>query len=165
MSNGYEVGYGRPPVYSRFRKGQSGNPGGRPRGAARFAELLDAALDRPAADDKKRRGRRRPTQAEAIVDRLVMRSADGDLRAARLLFQLCERLGWTAPKDDGPSEAEAEAARQRIIEKFDALRAEAAAYRARAEALEAASARAALPPHDTGEPATNNAASGTGQEQ
>ena len=24
----YEVGYGKPPVHSRFRKGQSGNPGG-----------------------------------------------------------------------------------------------------------------------------------------
>ena len=26
------VGYGRPPVSTRFRKGQSGNPRGRPRG-------------------------------------------------------------------------------------------------------------------------------------
>jgi hypothetical protein len=25
------VGYGKPPIHSRFRKGQSGNPGGRPR--------------------------------------------------------------------------------------------------------------------------------------
>jgi hypothetical protein len=28
----HEVGYGKPPVHTRFRKGQSGNPGGRPRG-------------------------------------------------------------------------------------------------------------------------------------
>jgi len=28
----YEVGYGRPPVQTRFRRGASGNPGGRPRG-------------------------------------------------------------------------------------------------------------------------------------
>jgi Family of unknown function (DUF5681) len=28
----YEVGYGKPPQRTRFRKGQSGNPGGRPRG-------------------------------------------------------------------------------------------------------------------------------------
>jgi Family of unknown function (DUF5681) len=28
----YTVGYCKPPVHSRFRKGQSGNPGGRPRG-------------------------------------------------------------------------------------------------------------------------------------
>jgi hypothetical protein len=29
----YEVGYGRPPVGGQFKKGQSGNPGGRPKGA------------------------------------------------------------------------------------------------------------------------------------
>jgi hypothetical protein len=31
-TNDHEVGYGKPPVHTRFRKGQSGNPGGRPRG-------------------------------------------------------------------------------------------------------------------------------------
>jgi hypothetical protein len=29
---GYEVGYAKPPPYTRFRKGQSGNPKGRPKG-------------------------------------------------------------------------------------------------------------------------------------
>ena len=28
----HRVGYGKPPVHTRFSKGQSGNPGGRPRG-------------------------------------------------------------------------------------------------------------------------------------
>jgi hypothetical protein len=28
----HKVGYGKPPVHTRFSKGQSGNPGGRPRG-------------------------------------------------------------------------------------------------------------------------------------
>lgn len=31
----YAVGYGKPPAHSRFRKGRSGNPGGRPRGTSR----------------------------------------------------------------------------------------------------------------------------------
>ena len=30
----YQVGYGKPPLHTQFRKGQSGNPGGRPRRTA-----------------------------------------------------------------------------------------------------------------------------------
>ena len=30
-TRGYEVGYGKPPKHTRFKKGQSGNPKGRPR--------------------------------------------------------------------------------------------------------------------------------------
>src|SRR5262245_3619190 len=33
-SAAYEVGYGKPPRHTRFRKGQSGNPSGRPRRTA-----------------------------------------------------------------------------------------------------------------------------------
>jgi Family of unknown function (DUF5681) len=32
MAGDYEVGYGKPPARSRFSKGQSGNPKGRPKG-------------------------------------------------------------------------------------------------------------------------------------
>ena len=40
----YDVGYGKPPVNTRFRKGQSGNPHGRPRGARSASTILNAAL-------------------------------------------------------------------------------------------------------------------------
>jgi hypothetical protein len=43
----YEVGYGKPPRHTRFAKGQSGNPRGRPRGAKNFNTLLEEALDEP----------------------------------------------------------------------------------------------------------------------
>jgi len=45
----HEVGYGRPPSHTRFRKGASGNPGGRPRGmtARRAIELALKEAYRP----------------------------------------------------------------------------------------------------------------------
>ena len=33
-TDGYEVGYRKPPKHSQFKPGQSGNPNGRPRGAS-----------------------------------------------------------------------------------------------------------------------------------
>jgi hypothetical protein len=42
----HKVGYGKPPVHTRFSKGQSGNPGGRPRGmtAGRATALAQGEL-------------------------------------------------------------------------------------------------------------------------
>ena len=41
----YEVGYGKPPRHTRFIKGQSGNPRGRPTGAKNLKTLLSEALN------------------------------------------------------------------------------------------------------------------------
>lgn len=39
LSPDYEVGYGRPPVHTRFKKGQSGNPSGRARRSPLEAQI------------------------------------------------------------------------------------------------------------------------------
>lgn len=45
MADGdYEVGYGRPPEQHRFKRGQSGNPRGRPKGARGFKTMLEEEL-------------------------------------------------------------------------------------------------------------------------
>src|SRR5271156_4654170 len=37
----YEVGYGRPPLHSRFIKGQSGNPSGRKKGLRTLRTIVE----------------------------------------------------------------------------------------------------------------------------
>jgi hypothetical protein len=93
---GYPVGYKKPPLHSRFRKGQSGNPeGGRlhRRRDFRLAGLLEEALDARVAA----RSRRPLTRRQAIVVGLVEKSAAGDLRAVKLLLDLVLKTELAAP--------------------------------------------------------------------
>ena len=41
------IGFGNPPKKSQFKKGQSGNPSGRPKGTRNFGTHLDEVLNTP----------------------------------------------------------------------------------------------------------------------
>jgi hypothetical protein len=117
----YRVGFKRPPLHTRFKKGQSGNPEGGRRhrhGERGLTALLEGALDARAA----RPTRRRTTRREAIVAALVEKSAAGDLRALKLLLDLLPKAEF----DYKPpvSEAEGETARERLILAFQRIAAE-----------------------------------------
>ena len=83
------VGYGRPPMMTRFRPGQSGNPRGRPKGARNLSTIVAAALSERVAINENGR-RRRITKFEATVKQLVNRAASGEARSTQLLLALVQ---------------------------------------------------------------------------
>ena len=90
-----KVGYGRPPVSTRFKPGQSGNPRGRPKGSKSLDQVLRQALDRRVPDPR-RGGRHTVRMIELIVEGLVLGAARRDPRMVRLLLALMDRY---APSD------------------------------------------------------------------
>ena len=83
----YEVGYRKPPRHSRFVKGLSGNPRGRPPGAKNLKTLLNKALNELVIVTENG-GQRKISKREAIVTQLVNRSAQADLKAIQILLAM-----------------------------------------------------------------------------
>jgi len=119
---GYAVGYGKPPLHSRFRKGRSGNPRGRSRGSTPLAQLLQQALDETVLVPKGH-GRRRITKREAIVAGLVDRALQADPRATRLLLDLMLKTQHDEAFDQADPD-DAEDPREYLIRELDRLVAE-----------------------------------------
>lgn len=123
----YAVGYGKPPAHTRFAKGRSGNPSGRPRGTS-LAALLRTALDEPMTIEIGGR-RRRVSKGEAILARLVEGAVEAEPRSTRLLLQLALKLessGALRDPEDEMDDAEAQEAREYLFRELDRLAAEVA---------------------------------------
>jgi hypothetical protein len=81
------VGYGKPPQSTRFQKGVSGNPKGRPKGSLNVASLFLRTLREKVVVNENGR-RKTVTKLEAALKQLVNKAASGDLRALQQLVAL-----------------------------------------------------------------------------
>lgn len=100
----YTVGYGKPPLETRWKKGQSGNPGGRKKKALSFAEDLIDELSRHITISEGGRPTR-ITKSRALVKSMLSNSLRGKVGTTRLTLERMDRLGLTQPRekpaDDG----------------------------------------------------------------
>jgi len=82
-----QVGYCQPPKQHQFKPGQSGNPKGRPKGTPTFQDVMTkeaAKLIKVKQGDKIIH----VPKVEALARRIFGLALEGDLAAARLVFQL-----------------------------------------------------------------------------
>src|SRR5690348_13625724 len=81
------IGFGKPPQDTRFKKGQSGNPKGRPRGSMNAASALRQALREMVVVQENGKRKRIP-KLQAIMKQAVNRAATGDPKATQQLIAL-----------------------------------------------------------------------------
>ena len=95
MSN-YKIGRGKPPKKTRFKKGKSGNPNGRPKGSQNFKTIVERQLSAPITI--RENGKVRKISAtEAVVMKLKAEAVGGSHRAMQYLLNLAEAVGADGP--------------------------------------------------------------------
>src|SRR5882672_9874426 len=109
----YQVGRGRPPLHTRFRKGQSGNRGGRS-----TKSLPGRCAERDGLRDDRRTA---PHDHQARGDRpqMVDKSASADLRATKMLIDMMKDVEHKAGDAVPPPEPRRLAAADKeVVQQF-----------------------------------------------
>ncbi len=120
----YEVGYGKPPISGRFKKGRSGTPKGRPKGRKTMNTIIEDAF-RMKVTIREGGKPRRLSFVEALVLRVLTDGVKGDGKAAdqsiKLLGLMASHKDGNALADDGsiPNEAADLEALQKFLELYD----------------------------------------------
>jgi hypothetical protein len=88
----YQVGFCKPPLHSRFKPGQSGNPSGRPKNSKNLKTLFHEVLNEqiPLIDGNQSK---KVTKAEALIRRLVISALKGDRMSLSTLMRIAEQTG------------------------------------------------------------------------
>src|SRR5438309_1503528 len=94
--NDEKVGYGRPPVGTRFRKGVSGNPSGKRRPRPTLSQRLDAILSEKVQVTEGGTAKRMDKE-EVFLRQMVTRGIGGDRQYGRLLLDYLVRRQAAGP--------------------------------------------------------------------
>jgi hypothetical protein len=98
----YAVGYRKPPLHSRFRAGQSGNPAGRRKGVRNLMTDVKRTLSIPIKVKEGGRTRKKSTQEGALMV-LREKALRGDARALDRIIELASRFNNDAV-ESGPAQ-------------------------------------------------------------
>jgi hypothetical protein len=80
----HKVGYKKPPKHSQYKKGQSGNPRGRPKGTKNFkTDLMEELSEQVIISEG---GKQMPVSKQrALIKRTTQKALSGDMRAISML--------------------------------------------------------------------------------
>ncbi len=99
---GYAIGRGRPPLHSRFKPGQCGNPKGRRKGARNKRTVVEQALNKQIK--VREDGRTRSlSKFEALVLTMVNKALQGDVKTQIALFGLLRSFGMIGEEPEPTS--------------------------------------------------------------
>ena len=98
------VGYGKPPVHTRFKPGQSGNPKGRRKGQRNVHTVVDEVLSQRITIREGNRTRS-VSKLDAVIVTMVNAALKGDVKAQAALMAIMRSLGMT---DEPPPATKAE---------------------------------------------------------
>jgi len=95
----YQVGYKRPPLHTRFKPGQSGNPKGRRAGRPNHKTTIERVMNEkvPVRQGEKTR---QMSKFEAMLQAQTMKGMKGDARSTGVVINMMSRTGLLGDQTD-----------------------------------------------------------------
>lgn len=94
-----DVGFKKTPRHTRFRKGQSGNPNGRPKGRKNYRTRFLEIINEKVTVNQNGRRRKLP-KFDVAVRQAINQAVTGDPRGMKMLLELYRQFGRDSDDDD-----------------------------------------------------------------